>query len=211
MLSTSTASRDGSRLGRSAHSTTETGSSRSTGGKQLWTRWVGMVTGNSTARPASRGHMTWLVGEGPSGQMRPPLETVITTMNDIWFRASTPTKCFCKLPALACSTSANHLLAQHCRIQHRFLVRQVQHKSRRLAGPTSDWQPFNRVSIEEGPRRYDEEKCEGGAAEANPDGQLDVLQEIANEEGNNLFAISGMFQDWTRKDCDLPQLPRAKR
>ena len=53
-----------------------------------------------------------------------------------------------------------------------------------LAGPVAaaDRQPLDRVLVEEWPGRDDDEEGEGGAAQANPDGQLDVLQEVPYEE-----------------------------
>lgn len=44
--------------------------------------------------------------------------------------------------------------------------------------------------VEEGPRRDDGDEGKGGAAEAKPDGELDVLEEVSDEEGNCLSMVS---------------------
>lgn len=46
--------------------------------------------------------------------------------------------------------------------------------------------PFYGVSVEEGPGRDNEDEDGGGAAEAEVHGELDVLEEITDEEGNGL-------------------------
>lgn len=46
--------------------------------------------------------------------------------------------------------------------------------------------PFYGVSVEEGPGRDNEDEDCGGAAEAEIHGELNVLEEIADEEGNGL-------------------------
>lgn len=42
------------------------------------------------------------------------------------------------------------------------------------------------MSVEERPGRDNEDEGCGGAREANVDGELDVLQEVADEEGDSL-------------------------
>lgn len=46
------------------------------------------------------------------------------------------------------------------------------------------------MSVEEGPGRNNEEEDGGGAEKADVDSELDVLQEVADEEGNGLRASS---------------------
>lgn len=48
------------------------------------------------------------------------------------------------------------------------------------------WEPGLGILVVEGPRRDDDEECEGGAGEANVECELDVLLREANEEGNDL-------------------------
>ena len=47
-------------------------------------------------------------------------------------------------------------------------------------------EPVLRVLVVEGPRRDDDEECEGGAGEANVEREFDVLLREADEKGNDL-------------------------
>ncbi len=46
------------------------------------------------------------------------------------------------------------------------------------------------MSVEEGPGRDDEDEHCGGAQEADVESELDVLQEVADEEGDGLRTSS---------------------
>ena len=48
------------------------------------------------------------------------------------------------------------------------------------------WEPVLGVLVVKGPRRDDDEECEGGAGEADVESKLDVLLREANEESNDL-------------------------
>lgn len=50
----------------------------------------------------------------------------------------------------------------------------------------TDWKPCDRVLVVKRPRRDNREERERGAAESNVDGELDVLQEVSDEEGDDL-------------------------
>lgn len=43
------------------------------------------------------------------------------------------------------------------------------------------------MSIVERPRRNNDESCDGGACQSDPEGQVDVLLNVADEEGDDLF------------------------
>lgn len=56
---------------------------------------------------------------------------------------------------------------------------------------TANWKPFDRVLVEEGPGRHDDHEGQGGASEAYEHGELDVLQEVSDEEGDALVEPPG--------------------
>lgn len=49
------------------------------------------------------------------------------------------------------------------------------------------WEPAFGILVVEGPRRYDDQEGQGGAGEANVEGETDILGHEADEEGNNLW------------------------
>jgi len=53
--------------------------------------------------------------------------------------------------------------------------------------PTSHWQPFYGILVEERPWWNDDHKSKGSTAKGNPHSKLDVLEEITDEEGDNLL------------------------
>lgn len=55
----------------------------------------------------------------------------------------------------------------------------------------SDGKPFDRMSVEEGPRRDDKKEGKGGATEADLEREGDVLEDEANEERDALFNYIG--------------------
>jgi hypothetical protein len=55
---------------------------------------------------------------------------------------------------------------------------------------SSNWEPFHGIAVEEWPGRNDNDECEGGSAESNPHGELDVLQVETNKERDDLPTVS---------------------
>lgn len=60
---------------------------------------------------------------------------------------------------------------------------------------TTDRKPPDRVLVVERPWRNDGDERKGGTSEADVDGKLDILQEVADEEGDGLF---GVLAAWAR-------------
>lgn len=50
----------------------------------------------------------------------------------------------------------------------------------------ADRKPLHRILVVKGPRWDNREERERGAAKSNVDGELDVLQEVSDEEGDDL-------------------------
>lgn len=57
---------------------------------------------------------------------------------------------------------------------------------RKCCCSSPDRKPSDRTLIVERPRGNDREEGEGGAAKSDVDSELDVLQEVPDEEGNDL-------------------------
>jgi hypothetical protein len=62
-------------------------------------------------------------------------------------------------------------------------------------------QPFHGVSVVEGPGRNNEDEDGGGANQADVNGELDVLKEVADNEGNGLGTeLGGLFGNLTDRE-----------
>lgn len=60
----------------------------------------------------------------------------------------------------------------------------------RNGSSSTDRKPSEGVFVVERPWWDDCDKRKGGASEADVDGELDILQEVANEEGDGLVGVS---------------------
>lgn len=69
---------------------------------------------------------------------------------------------------------------------YRFLIYDKILWDRNCCCSPADWKPFDRILVVKGPRGDDRKEGERSTAKSNVDGQLDVLQEVSDEEGDDL-------------------------
>lgn len=69
---------------------------------------------------------------------------------------------------------------------YRFLVYDKIVRNRNCCCSPANWKPFDRILVVERPGGDDREERERGAAKCNVDGELDVLQKVPDEEGDDL-------------------------
>lgn len=69
---------------------------------------------------------------------------------------------------------------------YRFLIYDKILWNRNCCCSSADWKPLDRILVVERPRGNNREKSECGAAESDVDSELDVLQEVSDDEGDDL-------------------------
>lgn len=69
---------------------------------------------------------------------------------------------------------------------YRFLIYHKILRNGNCCCSSANWKPFDRILVVKGPRGDDGEESERGPAKSNVDGELDVLQEVSDEEGDDL-------------------------
>lgn len=74
----------------------------------------------------------------------------------------------------------------HGSSSYRFLIYHKIPRNRNCCCSPADWKPFDRILVVKGPGRDNGEERERGTTKSNVDGELDVLQEVSDEEGDDL-------------------------
>lgn len=72
---------------------------------------------------------------------------------------------------------ANNIVVEHNCLRYNGLLR---------SAGAAEGQPLYRILLVKGPRRNDDETCEGGAAECSEDAQSDVLENVADQDRDGL-------------------------
>lgn len=83
-------------------------------------------------------------------------------------------------------SNTNKQFAPMALSSYRFLIYDKILRNRNRCCSPADWKPFDGILVVEWPGRNNREERERGATKPNVDGELDVLEKVSNEEGDDL-------------------------
>lgn len=92
----------------------------------------------------------------------------------------------CISPRIPCLKHQSAIHTHGSLSSYRFLIYDKILRNRNRCCSAADWKPLDGILVVKWPRGNNREERERGAAKSNVDGELDVLEEVPDEEGDDL-------------------------